>query len=265
MSEVPVFELEKVGFSYGEVTALDGVSWRISPGCFWGIVGPNGCGKTTLFDLMARINVPATGTVFYQGRDIREYSRKELAREIALVPQDFYINFSFTVREIVLMGRYPHISRFAPPAAGDLEVVDGIMELLKIDGFKDKYITELSGGERQRVVFARALAQETPVLLLDEGTSNMDIRYTLNLLDMVADKVEIGKMTAIAVFHNINMAATYCRKLVFMQAGKVVLQGNTDEVLNEQSIREIFGIDCRVYFDDYVGARQVAFRRNRKV
>jgi len=258
-----VFEIRDIGFYFGKIKALDSLSSTISPGSFWGVMGPNGCGKSTFLDLLARCKTPGSGTIRYRGRDIGDYVRKDLAKEIALVPQDFYINFSFTVKEIVLMGRHPYIPRFASPSSHDMEIVDQVMELLEIDKFKDKYITELSGGEKQRVIFARALTQDTPVLLLDEATSNMDIQHTLDILDIVAKGVETGQKTVIAALHNLNLAATYCDKLIFMKSGRVVSEGDRDEVLNEHNINKVFGIDSHVYFDNYSGSRQVVFKRRK--
>ena len=256
-----MFEVRDVSFCYGKNRVLDGLSLTIEPAIFYGIVGPNGCGKTTFLDLLVRNRTPGSGTIKYLRRDIKEYTRRKLAKEIALAPQDFYINFPFTVREIVLMGRHPYIPRFASPSTEDLTVVDEMMEKMEINKFKDRYITELSGGEKQRVVFARALAQDTPVLMLDEGTSNMDIQYTLNALDIVADSVKLKRRTAIATFHNLNLAAAYCDRLIFMKCGRIVSEGNTDEVLNEQNIKDVFEVDSRIYFDRYSNAKQVVFKR----
>ena len=258
-----VYEFRDVGFYYGRVKALDGLSLVIEPGSFYGVLGPNGSGKTTLLDLMIGVKRPREGSVRYLGLDIDRYGRRELAREIALVPQDFYVNFPFTVQEIVLMGRHPYIPRFAYPSTHDLEIVETIMRDLKIDRIRDKYITELSGGERQRVIFARALAQDTPVLLLDEGTSNMDIRYSLDVLDIVADRVKARHRTVIAALHNLGLAASYCDRLIFMKAGRAVVQGDTEDVLTRENIRRVFEIDCHVYLDDYSGSKQVVFRRRK--
>ena len=121
----------------------------------------------------------------------------------------------------------------------------------------------MSGGEKQRVVFARALAQDTPVLILDEGTSNMDIQHTLNILDIVTDRVEIEKRTAIAALHNLNLAAIYCDRLIFMKSGRIVCEGDTDDVLNEENVKDVFEVNSRVYFDRYSHSQQVVFRRMR--
>ena len=261
MDRKSLFEIRHISFCYEKNIAIDDLSLDIEPCKFYGIVGPNGCGKTTLLDLLVRNKTPGSGTIRYSGRELREYNRRDLAREIALVPQDFYINFPFTVREIVLMGRHPYIPRFAPPSAKDMSIVDEIMESMEIDRFKEKYVTELSGGEKQRVVFARAFAQDTPVLVLDEGTSNMDIQHTLHTLDMAAESVRLKKRTVIAALHNLNLAAAFCDNVIFMKEGKIISEGRVDDVLNEQSIKDVFHVDSRVYFDQYSNSKQVVFRR----
>ncbi len=264
MADKELFTLNGVGFAYERRKALDDLSLSITSGNFWGILGPNGCGKSTLLDLLAGCKIPGSGTIKYRGRDLAGLTKRELAQEIALVPQDYYINFSFTVHEIVMMGRHPYIPRFAAPARADFDLVDQVMELLKISRFKDKYITDLSGGEKQRVIFARALTQDTPVLLLDEATSNMDIQHTLDLLDTVAMAVGGRRKTVIAVLHNLNLAAAYCDKLIMMQAGKLVCAGAIDNVLTEANLHKVFGIESHIYFDDYSGSKQVVFKRRRK-
>lgn len=265
MDRKTVFEVRSIGFCYGKNRVLDDLSLTIKQGRFYGIVGPNGCGKTTFLDLLVRNRPPESGTIKYLERETKGYNRRSLAKEIALVPQDFYINFPFTVKEIVLMGRHPYIPRFASPSAEDLKIVDEIMDKMEINRFEDKYITELSGGEKQRVVFARALAQDTPVLILDEGTSNMDIQYTLNILDVVADRVRLEKRTVIAALHNLNLAAAYCDRLIFMKSGRIVCEGDIDDVLNEQNVKDVFEVDSRIYFDRYSNSKQVVFRRGASV
>jgi ABC-type cobalamin/Fe3+-siderophores transport system ATPase subunit len=260
-----MLEISQLSFCYGKIQALDNLSMTIEPGKFYGIVGPNGCGKTTLLDLLIRNKTPGSGTITYSGRDIKDYKRKRLAREMALVPQDFYINFPFTVKEIVLMGRHPYISRFGSASAMDIRIVDEVMERMEIDGFKEKYVTDLSGGEKQRVVFARAFAQDTPVLIMDEGTSNMDIQHTLKALDMAAESVRLKKRTVIASLHNLNLAAAFCDKVVFMKAGTILAQGNVDETLNEQNIKNVFDVDSKVYFDGYSNSKQVVYKKRKQV
>ncbi len=160
-----------------------------------------------------------------------------------------------------MMGRYPHIARFAAPSTDDWEIVREVMDKSEIVEFADRYVTELSGGERQRVVFARALAQNTPVLILDEATSNLDINYSLSLLNLAAGGVQSDAKTVIAVLQDINLAAAYCDYLIFMSKGKIVNHGPVREILNPEIIDSVFNVDANVYFDDYSDSLQVVFRK----
>jgi iron complex transport system ATP-binding protein len=255
------YDIQAVGFAYGDQVVLRDVSLSLAPGRFYGIVGPNGCGKTTLLDLLTRHQQPGAGAIRYRGKDLVRYSKKALAKAVALVPQNFYINFPFTAGEVVMMGRYPHIPRFSGPSAEDVRIVREIMARTDTEAFAGRFITELSGGERQRVVFARALAQDTPVLVLDEATSNLDIRHALSLLGLTAGKVTQEGRTVIAVFQDINLAAAYCAEIIFMQKGRIAAHGPTDEVLRPETIRAVFGVEAKIYYEPYAGCRQVVFKR----
>ena len=160
-----------------------------------------------------------------------------------------------------MMGRYPHIRRFATPAATDLTVLHDVMQLTEINAFANRYITELSGGERQRVVFARALAQDTPVLILDEATSNLDINFSINLLNVAEQKVRQNGHTIVAVMQDINLAASYCDELIFMTGGKIAAQGSTRAVLTPETLRAVFNIEAKVYLESYSESLQVVFKK----
>jgi iron complex transport system ATP-binding protein len=237
------------------------VSIALSPGRFYGIVGPNGCGKTTMLDLLCRFRQPQGGRIRYGGNHLSAYSKRQLAREIALVPQNFYINFPFTVRDVVMMGRYPYIPRFSGPSTRDAEIVATVMESADVDSMAGRFITELSGGERQRVVFARALAQDTPVLMLDEATSNLDISHAIRLLGLAARKVQAESHIVLGVFQDLNQAAVYCDHLIFMCRGTIAAHGATRDVLTPETLRSVFNVEAKVYFDDYCGALQVVYKR----
>ncbi|QTA81255.1 putative ABC transporter, ATP-binding protein [Desulfonema limicola] len=256
------FKVEHISFSYQERKVVKDISLDIEPGFFYGILGPNGCGKSTLIDLLMGHLGPESGAVNYQGKNVRTFSRAELACELALVPQNFYINFPFTAREIVLMGRYPHMPRFSPPSSHDFKIVDDIMEKTGTSGFKNRYMTEMSGGERQRIVFARALAQETPVLLLDEATSNLDIKHTLTMMDIVAQEIKNKGKTAVAVIQDINLAAAYCQRLIIIKQGSIAAFGNTDKVLTADNIKKVFNVDSHIYFDSYSNSIKVSFKKS---
>lgn len=252
------FNVNKATFAYGDKTVIDRLSAEIETGRFYGIIGPNGCGKSTLIDLLTGHRRPMDGTVSYRGEPLGRYAKSRIAKEIALVPQDFYINFPFTAREIVMMGRYPHMPRFSAPSGEDIQRVEQIMAETRTDTLKNRYINELSGGERQRVVFARALAQDASVLLLDEATSNLDVKHTLLLLNLAARRVEQQK-TVIAVFQDINLASLYCDHLIFMVAGQVAVCGPADTVLTPNTLETVFQVKAKIEFDDYCNAKQVVF------
>jgi ABC-type cobalamin/Fe3+-siderophores transport system ATPase subunit len=256
------FTIRDINFSYGNDRVLSDLSLKMELGRFYGIIGPNGCGKTTLLDILVKNKKPESGTVEYKGKKLNNYTRKELSREIALVPQDFYIGFPFTVTETLLMGRHPYVPRFDAPSSEDLKIVSAVMAETGIGKFAHRYITDLSGGEKQRVVFARAMTQDTPVLILDEATSNLDIKYTLNLLNIVEDRVKTEGKTVIAVMQNLNLAALYCDYLIFMKRGKIAAHGDIDEVFDEENIEAVFGVESKVYFDPYSDAKRVALKKS---
>lgn len=254
-----LFHVEGLSFGYAARTVIRDLDLRLDPGRFYGLLGPNGCGKTTLLDLLAGLRRPQRGAIRFKGRPLQTYSRAALAREMALVPQNFYIDFGFRVQEVVRMGRYPYMPRFAPPRAEDLATVDRVMRETDITDLAQQPVTALSGGERQRVVFARALAQDTALILLDEATSNLDIRHALHLLGLMRAQVRQRQRTVIAVFQDVNLAAMFCDTLLFMQAGRIVCQGETAEVLTAENLAEVFGVAARVVYREACQAPQVVF------
>lgn len=252
--------IRNLSFSYDSGSVLRGIDLDFERGRFYSILGPNGCGKTTLLDLLIRHRKPAAGTITLDNRPLSSLSRKEIAQTISLVSQNYNINFPFTVKEVVMMGRHPYIPRFSTPGAGDIEIVDQVMERTGINGFRNRRITELSGGERQRCVVARALCQDTPLLFLDEAFSSMDISHTLRLLAIVKEAVERSNKTVVSVFHDINLASAWSDSLVFMKEGRVAVAGDTREVLTEAMLKEVFEVESRVVFNEYAGARQAYFK-----
>lgn len=255
-----VFDIEHVSFSYGGKHVINGISTKFRKGVFYGIMGPNGCGKTTFLDLISGHSLPDSGNIIFSGKALNTYSKPLLSQQIALVAQNYYINFPYTVMDVVMMGRYPHIPRFSSPVEADYKMVEEAMELTGVYKLKNHLVTELSGGERQRVVFARALAQETGVLLLDEATSNLDISYTIALLDVVKKRVEENGLTIVSVFQDINFAAVYCDELIFMNEGTIVASGTTDEMMNESLLEKVFKVKSEIRFEPLYQARQAVFK-----
>ena len=257
---VTMYSLDHIHFAYGPKTVIENLSLTFDGGHFYGIIGPNGCGKTTLIDLLAGHLKPDGGRIRLNERPLDQYQPKELARCIALVPQDFRINFPYTCEEIVMMGRYPYIPRFSRPSRHDRDTVARVIRQAALEEFVCRYINQLSGGERQRVVFARSLAQDTPVLLLDEATSNLDMQHTMEMLDLAAERVAAGALV-IAVMQDVNLAAMYCDRLICMHDGGVYASGSLKDVLHAETLAAVFHVDAQVAPNDYSGRLHVAFKR----
>jgi len=257
----PVFKIRDLCFSYGELPVLRDFNLTLEGGHFHGVLGPNGSGKSTLLDLMTANLKAAAGQVFFQGREVVEIPPAGLAARLALAPQDYSMHFPFTVREIVSMGRHPHIPRFASPQAEDLAAVDRAMREMAITHLADQQVTELSGGEKQRVALARTLAQDTEVILLDEPTASLDVNHSLSVLRGLERRVNQEGRTVVAVMHDIGLAAAFCDRLVLIKQGRAHAAGPTDQVLNQQSIWEVYGVRARVAWDDYAGCRVVTLQK----
>lgn len=252
--------IQNTCFSYGETPILRDISCEFREGEFHSIIGPNGSGKTTLLDIISGFIPPDEGQVMAGNSPVKNIPKRELAKSIALVSQNYAVNFAYSVREVVLMGRHPYIDRFSHPGTKDLDMADQIMDLTGISHLKDRKITQLSGGEKQRCIFARALCQDTPILLLDEAFSNMDISHTLHLLGLLKEQVRCAKKTVIAVLHDLNLASAWSDSLVFLKKGKILAKGKTADVFTRENIQAVFNVNAKVDFNDYTQAKQAYFK-----
>ncbi|MBF0242626.1 MAG: ABC transporter ATP-binding protein [Desulfamplus sp.] len=265
-----MIEAKNITFAYNTLPlvtpVVKDVSLKFEAGKFYSILGPNGCGKTTLLDLMIGHLKPTSGKVLLNlngvshGTDILSIDRRETAKYISLVAQNYSINFPFTVKEVVMMGRHPYIGRFSNPSKDDIEIVNRVIEQTEIRNFANRKITDLSGGERQRCLFARALSQDTPLLFLDEAFSNMDINHTIRLLNLVKKEVKERNRTVVSVFHDINIAAIWSDELIFMQNGEIVCSGKTDDVMDENIIERVFHVKLRVEYNPYSNSKLAYFK-----
>jgi ABC-type cobalamin/Fe3+-siderophores transport system ATPase subunit len=255
-----LWSLTEVSFGYNGTQVVHDVTLELRRGCCYGILGPNGSGKTTLLDLMGGLQTPPSGTIEFMDRPVQAWPKKQLARLLALVPQDFMVRFGFSVREVVEMGLHPHLHRFATPSKEDRDLIDEVLEITGITALADRPVTRLSGGEKQRVAVARALAQKPAVLLLDEATSNLDIHHSLEILHLIRNRFEQQGMQVVAVMHDLNLAAFFCDRLVFLKQGQVVCQGPTEEVLTPENIEAVYGVEAEVTTNPFTNSRQVSFR-----
>lgn len=256
--------LQDICFSYAGDNSQSGMiiknfTGSFFSGFFYSVIGPNGSGKTTFLDLLSGFLIPLTGRIEIDSVPIRSYSKLELAKRIAVVSQDHAINFPFSVKEIVTMGRHPYIPRFSMPSEKDLGKVETTLEVCGIRHLQERRINELSGGERQRCLFARALCQDTPILLLDEAFSNMDIRHTLKMLQLVKDFVKENNKMVISVFHDLNLASVWSDAVLVLKDGEKRAFGPTEEVLTEKIIHDVFQVPCVVAYNDHVRAKQVYY------
>lgn len=260
---MPFLEADNLSFDYGPRQVLRHISLALEPGRFYGLLGPNGSGKTTLLDLLIANLTPVQGGISLQGRALASYSRRQLARQLALIPQEFDLGFDFPVRDIVMMGRHPHIRRFAAPGPEDWACTGRAMADLQVDRLADRSIMALSGGEKQRVVAARALAQDTPLLIMDEATANLDIRHTIQIFQVVRRRVEEGGIV-LAAIHDLNLAAAFCDEIFLLKEGTLQAAGRPEEVLAAPRIAEVFGVQCQTSFNAFNRSHQVAFQWRRQ-
>ena len=248
--------LTDVTFGYGADAVVRGVSFAVARGEFVGIIGPNGSGKSTLLRLMSGYLRPWRGQVAIDGRSIEHYERRELGRRMGVVPQETLVPFPFSVSEMVLFGRTPHLGGFGFERDSDVAAARRAMERTETAHLARRVITELSGGERQRVILARALAQEPSILLLDEPAAFLDIRHEVEMYDLLRDLQREG-MTVVSVLHDLNIAALYCDRLLLLSEGSVSRAGTPSEVITYPTLTEVYGTEVYVAMNDITGCLNV--------
>jgi len=241
-----VLEAHELTVGYDGEPVLRNVNLTAARGQFIALVGPNGSGKSTLVRALSRVLRPISGRAMLDAVDIYEMSANELARRLAVVAQDYTVAFDFAVRDVVLMGRAPHLSRFGVERPQDYKIAEEAMGLTHTLVFADRPITSLSGGERQRCMIARALAQQPSVLLLDEPIAHLDINHQIEILDLARRLTTERGLATIVVLHDLNLASQYCDQLVLVSQGKVVAEGKPQEVVTEARIRVAYGTDVHV-------------------
>ncbi|MFC4449600.1 ATP-binding cassette domain-containing protein [Halorussus aquaticus] len=266
-----MIEIDGVAVELGENSILDGVTTAVEDGQFVGLVGPNGAGKTTLLRTINGVVELDRGEVRVGGDPVASLSSKETSRRVAVVPQDTTLSFDFPVEEVVAMGRHPYRSRFSGGGAdsadgpSDRERVVAAMERTEVTAFADRSITAVSGGERQRVLLARALAQDTPALLLDEPTASLDINHQVRTLELVRELVDEDDKTVVAAIHDLNLAAHYCDELRLLSGGRIRASGDPETVLAEDHLEAAFDTRAVVSSHPVTGSTYVTALPERPV
>ena len=248
----PILSTQQLGFTVGGTAGQPAVrivhditkSWK--PGEFFGICGPNGAGKTTLIRLLGGLLKPTAGSVRLQGNELNRLNPREIARQVAFMHQDTRVPFDFTVREVVLFGRHPYASPLQGHTAADERRAMECLAEVGCQHLAERPANTLSGGERQRIMLARVLAQDTPILLLDEPTASLDIRYSLDVYETCQRLAREGRLV-IAVLHDLRAAARYCTRVCLMDGGTIVADGDPEEVLHEGHIAYVYGIKVMTY------------------
>lgn len=237
-----MLRVENLHFLIGEKKILNDISVEFEPGRIHGIIGPNGAGKSTLLKNICRIWEPQAGTVFIDDTDYKTISRKALSSIITMVPQNATIGFPISVYDIVSMGRHPHLGRFQSLMQKDREIIERALKITQIYDLKDRNINELSGGECQLAVIARALATEASLVLLDEPTSDLDIKHGLTIMELLCELKEKGKTVLVNV-HDLNLARRYCDTISIINEGEIFFRGVPSEAFSEENIQEVFGVN----------------------
>ena len=258
MSDV-VFAARRMGFGYPDAArdAVDDVSLEVAAGDFQAIIGPNGSGKSTLARLLVGTLRPARGRALYRGTEAHGVPRRTLAREVGVVPQSEAHAFPMTVRDVVVMGRYPHLGPWRTAAAADRSAIADAMERCDVADLADRSTSSLSGGERQRVLIARALAQQPGALVLDEPTASLDVRHEMGIFELLRALCAEG-VTVVLVTHNLNLAARYAQRLLLLDRGRVAAAGAPGDVLRADVIERVYRWPVAVHrLDEDRGAPHV--------
>jgi len=256
-----ILNINNIHVSYGSIEALSNITFAVQSGEFLGVVGPNGSGKTTLLRCINGVLAPRNGTVAVDEQCIYSLTRREVAREIAVVPQHSPTVIPFTVLEVVLMGRESHLGRFSRETEEDLLIAKKAMLATGVLPLAERRADELSGGELQRVIIARALAQEPRILLLDEPTLHLDINHQLEVLQLIRDVTRENDLITVLVSHDLNAVARYSDRLVVLKHGKIVAAGTPQQTLSTELIKEVYHVEAEVFRHPMTGWINITFLR----
>ncbi|NFD76803.1 ABC transporter ATP-binding protein [Clostridium botulinum] len=248
-------KLEGIKYDIGSKELLRGIDLNVEKNHFVGLIGPNGCGKTTLLKNIYRYLTPKEGSVYIDDKNIYGMKNKELSKLMAVVMQEHSLEFDFSVKEIVAMGRFSSNNRFASVDGDDEKLIEKALENVGLEEYEDRSFLSLSGGEKQRVMIAMALCQNTELIVLDEPTNHLDIKYQLQIIHMLRHL----DITTFTTLHDMNMAATFCDYIYVMKKGKIITHGPVEKVFTEEMFREVFEVEAHIYRNPYNNKLNVSY------
>ncbi len=243
-----IIDVRDLSFRYNSKTILNNINFGLDRDQIVGILGPNGAGKSTIIKILGGI-LEYEGSIKLVDRELRSFKRKELAKIIAVVPQNFEPGFDFKVRDLVMMGRTPYLKMFESMSSEDFNIVEDTMKLTDIVHIQDKSIREISGGERQRVIIAMAIAQDPKILLLDEPNANLDLKYQISIFELLKHLVKTKHISIIVAMHDVNLAVKYCNKIMLLNKGEIVQFDIPEKVITEDNIKKVYEIDSSIIKD----------------
>lgn len=241
-----MISLNNISVSYQKKRVINNLSLDFALGEFCALLGPNGAGKSTLLRVIIDSQLEKTGKVIIGGKEFHDWTRQELAKQIAIIPQDFHLQFDYSVEDLVLMGRFPYLGRWQNYTNTDKKIVDNILLNLDLIDLKNKLYSKLSGGERRRVSIARALAQETQVLLMDEAFANLDVNHQLEIMQLLWEINKEHNKLIILVSHNINLTSEYCDRIIMLKDGSVIADGQPKQIVTPENIEELYGAKLQI-------------------
>jgi len=239
-------KINNLSVGYQENNVIEQLSLEFGEAEFCALVGPNGAGKSTLLKSMIGFIPYSSGSIEIDGKDIKDWSKQQLAKKISLIPQDFQLQFDHQVKELILMGRFPYIGYWQNYSRKDRGIADKIIEQLDLVELAEKRFSQLSGGERQRVAIGRALAQEASTILMDEAFSHLDLNHQIEIMQLLSKINREQKKRIILVSHNLNLASEYCERVVMLKKGKLIADGKPTEVITKENIKKLFGTELLI-------------------
>ena len=241
-----MIEIKDITLAYKKKIVIENLSLKFEKDEFCALLGPNGAGKSTLLKAIIGYMEPISGEIEIDSTSLKKWNHLELAKQIAIIPQDFQLQFDYTVEELVLMGRFPYLGYWQNYTKQDRKVVNNILKQLDLLRIKNEQYSQLSGGERRRVSIARALAQQTEILLMDEAFANLDINHQLEIMQLLSKINSEQNKLIILVSHNINLASEYCHRIVMLKKGKIIADGTPGTIINQKMIKNLYEVELTI-------------------